>query len=249
MHEFKPISKKTISQEIVEQVLSLIRTNSFKPGDKLPSEKDLCRAFNVGISSVREAMKILKTTGLIRAANKGKVILAAESTDRPVLMLDDDGTNIHEVFEARKLIEIELSALAAMRATSEDIKKMKQILAEMTNLQSATIAGDISFHRALVNSVHNSVFGDIYNSITGLLFQHFKYYSFIFDDGRHTEDYTKEIVEDHLRILTAIESGDCESAKQAMREHLDNAERKLLASLEAKVRKMDPIPSGFQVKS
>jgi len=226
MHEFKPISKKTISQEIVDQILLLIRANSFKPGDKLPSERDLSRAFNVGRSSVRQAMKILKSAGLVRTTNRGKMILAMEAKDRPVFILED-GTNIHEVFEARKLIEIELSALAANRATPEDINGMKQVLAETSHLQSATVVGDIGFHRALVNSAHNSVFEKIHNSITGFLFQHLKYYSFIFD-RRKTEDCMKKCFEDHLKILTAIESGDPEFAKQAMREHLDYVEKNLL---------------------
>lgn len=220
MHEFKPISKKTISQEIVEQILSLIRANSFKPGDRLPGEEDLSRAFNVGKGSVREAMKMLKSAGIVRTTPRGKAILAGEPKERPLSILDDNGANIDEVFEARKLIEIELSALAAKRATPEDISAMKQMLVETSDPESATIAGDMGFHRALVNSAHNSVFRGIYSSITDLFFQHFKYDSILHDDRRQNEDYMRENTEGHLRILTAIESADSESAKQAMREHL-----------------------------
>jgi GntR family transcriptional repressor for pyruvate dehydrogenase complex len=238
MSQFKPIQKKTISSEIVEQVLSLIRTNQLKPGDRLPSERGLSQELNVGRSSVREAMKILEATGLIRTTNKGKVIREPADKELPTLLLTADRTNIHEVFETRKLMEIQLSGLAAERARPEDIEKMSQSLVQSDDPQRP-VAGDIGFHRALVDAAHNMVFSEVYHSITGLLFQHFKYYSLILGRQKNAEEYLKEVDAGHMKILEAIKTRDPEAAQEAMKVHLERAEEMLIASLGSEIQGSD----------
>src|SRR3974390_1931157 len=118
MPQFKTIQKRTLSGEVVEQILSMIHSNQLKPGERLPSERELSRAFNIGRSSLREAIKILKTTGLVRTTTRGKEICLPRSAKIPAFNLAADLTNIREVFEARKAIEIERSGFAADRASS-----------------------------------------------------------------------------------------------------------------------------------
>ncbi|MFH1090208.1 MAG: FadR/GntR family transcriptional regulator [Pseudomonadota bacterium] len=228
MPNFKPIVKTTISNEIVEQVLSMIHSKKFKPGDRLPSERELSRAFKVGRSSVREAMKILEATGLVKTTNRGMFV--CELKDRTAFTLDAELTNIHEVFEARKIMEIELAALAARRATPKDMNKMSRSLIEPDKRHEA-IAADIAFHRALAEAAHNSVFIEIYNLIAGLLFQTFKYYSHL-EGVEDVPTYAKQIFRDHERIFQAVKSRDPAASKRAVRKHLDNAEIKLLTALE-----------------
>jgi|GEM_PF-949829 len=232
--QFKTIQKRTLSSEVVEQILSMIHTNQLQPGDRLPSERELSRAFNIGRSSVREAIKILETTGLVRTTTRGKEICLPRSAKIPAFNLAADLTNIREVFEARKAIEIELSGLAAERASSEEIAVMRQALIAEGASQSVVAAADIAFHRALARSAHNSVLSEVYNSITGLLFQHFKYYPLSWANRKEDpKQFILRVNKNHVAIIDAIEARDVAGAKLAMQMHLDRAEAGLLAALDA----------------
>ncbi len=243
-HQFKALRKKTLSGEMVEQILSLIDNKELRQGDKLPSERELCRAFAIGRSSVREAIKVLETAGLVRTTTRGKEICATRAAAFPDFNLDADATTIREVFEARKMIEIELTGLAAERASREDMAAMKEAVGAPSASESALMAADIAFHRALVNAAHNSVLSEVYNSITGLLFQNFKYYFLL--RTKRSEDLRStlcRITGDHLAIVAGIEAGDPAAAMRAMRSHLDRAESFLLASLNARYgAEGDPLP-------
>ncbi len=234
---FKTIQKRTLSGEVVEQILSLIHSGQLRPGDKLSSERELSQAFNIGRSSVREAIKILETTGLVRTTTRGKEICLPRSANIPGFDIAADRTNIREVFEARKAIEIELSGLAAERASSDEVHAMQQALIVEDATRSAVAAGDIAFHRALVRSAHNSVLSEVYNSITGLLFQHFKYYPLAWANNKEDpKQFILRVNKDHMAIISAIEARDAALAKLAMKTHLDRAESGLLASLDEQYR-------------
>ncbi len=231
--QFRTIQKRTLSGEVVEQILSMIHSNQLQPGDRLPSERELCRAFNIGRSSVREAIKILETTGLLRTTTRGKEICQPRSAKIPTFNLAADLTNIREVFEARKAIEVELSGLAAERASPEEIGAMRQTLVAENASGSVVAAGDIAFHRVLARSAHNSVLSEVYNAITGLLFQHFKYYPLSWASSKEDpKQFIRRVNQNHLDIIEAIAAHDVERAKLAMQTHLDRAEAGLLASLD-----------------
>jgi GntR family transcriptional regulator, transcriptional repressor for pyruvate dehydrogenase complex len=257
--EFKTIRRRTLSGEVVEQILSLIHSNQLQPGDRLPPERELCRAFNVGRSSVREAIKILETTGLVHATKRDKEISIPRATKVPEFNFAADRTNIREVFEARKAIEIELSGFAAQRATSEEIATMRQALISEGATRSVLAAGDIAFHRALVRSAHNSVLSEVYNAITGLLFQHFKYYPLSWVNNKEDpKEFVLRVNKNHLAIIEAIEAHDVARAKLAMQVHLDRAEAGLLASLDEQYLATNdvagrdvnqPLPNASQVES
>jgi GntR family transcriptional regulator, transcriptional repressor for pyruvate dehydrogenase complex len=234
-HQFRPIQKRTLSSEMVEQILSLIHTKQLRVGDKLPSERELGRAFNIGRSSVREAIKILETTGLLRTTTRGKEICAARPGGIPDFNLTANATNIREVFEARRMIEIELTGLAAERASPADIAAMRQAVTTPDESAGAIMAGDIAFHRALVNSAHNSILSEVYNSITGLLFQNFKYYV-LATQREALKTYMRRVANDHLAIIAGIDAGNAAAAKLAMQTHLDRAESSLFASLDGQYR-------------
>jgi DNA-binding FadR family transcriptional regulator len=140
-------------------------------------------------------------------------------------------TSIHEVFETRKLMEIELVGLAAERSTQEDIKKMQEAIIDTNTIEDVS-ASDASFHRSLVEAARNSVFSAVYQLVIGLLFQTHRYYSFLKHDEEF-ETFLRNIFDQHGKILKAIESHDVSSAKEAIKEHLDYAEKKLLGSIEA----------------
>jgi GntR family transcriptional regulator, transcriptional repressor for pyruvate dehydrogenase complex len=238
-----------LSGEVVEQILSMIESNQLKPGDRLPSERELSRTFNIGRSSLREAIKILETTGLVRTTTRGKEICLPHSAKIPELNLAADLTNIREVFEARKAIEIELAGLAAERASPKEIAVMRQALITEGASQSVVAATDIAFHRALARSAHNSVLSEVYNSITGLLFQHFKYYPVSWANRKEDpKEFIERVNKYHLAIIEAVEARDVAGAKLAMQRHLDRAEAGLLAALDAQYVATNDQPLDLRIR-
>ncbi len=235
-NHFKPIEKKTISSEIVEQILSLIRSNTLKPGNRIPSERELSEIFSVGRGSVREAMKILESTGLIKSSNKGKFVRQTTANDLGVFLLEMNQTTIGEVLEVRRMIEIQLAGMAAERATPEDIEKMSGALEGANDINSMS-AGDLAFHRALVDATHNSVASTMYNSVTGSIFKLFKHYPTLLNRSNSNLRATINLVlQEHKNILEAIKSGDPSAAQEAMKIHLDSSEQKILNAMEAKLK-------------
>jgi len=76
--QFKRIKKTTIPDEIIDQIHSMILTGELSPGDRLPAERQLCEMFNVGRSSIREALKTLASIGIIRRDTVGTTVCASE---------------------------------------------------------------------------------------------------------------------------------------------------------------------------
>jgi len=224
MH-FEPVNRATVSGQIVEQIKSMVRGGNLTPGDKLPSERELSELLIAGRSSIREAMKVLETIGLIRRSRGAAVLCDPAEMEHSPFWLDASHQKIHEVFETRKLMEIGLAGLAAERATREDIKKMAKSIAKTFD-KHTIITSDISFHRALAHAAKNSVSSQVYNMVTRLLFQTHKYY-LLMENITGWEGFLKKILAQHRKILRAVESHKAESAKKAMEEHLEFAEKEL----------------------
>jgi GntR family transcriptional repressor for pyruvate dehydrogenase complex len=152
------------------------------------------------------------------------------SSSHHKLWLLDARTNIRDVFEMRKMIDIEAAALAAKRSTPEDLKKISETLVDTIEFQEM-IASDMSFHRAIVKATHNEIIFKVYNSVTAMLFQVYNYYSFLPEEETEKIEYVKEIYVEHKKILKAIESGKAGLAVESMREHFEFVEKKLLSNV------------------
>ena len=229
MVRFKPVNRTTVSGQIVDQIKSMVRRGNLTPGDKFPSERQLSELLKAGRSSIREAMKVLETIGLIQRKRGATVLCDPAEMEYSALWLDASHQEIHEVFETRKLMEIGLSGLAAERATREDIKAMAESIASTYDMHTV-ITSDVSFHRALAHAAKNSVSSQVYNMVTRLLFQTHKYYLRM-ENIENQEGFFKKFLAQHNKILTAVESHDAEDAKKAMEEHLEFAEKELLGKM------------------
>jgi GntR family transcriptional repressor for pyruvate dehydrogenase complex len=226
MVRFKPVNRTTVSGQIVDQIKSMVRSGNLTPGDRFPSERQLSELLKAGRSSIREAMKVLETIGLIRRKRGATVLCDPAEMEHSALWLDASHQEIHEVFETRKLMEIGLSGLAAERATREDIKTMAESIARVYD-KHTVITSDISFHRAVVHAAKNSVSSQVYNLVTRLLFQTHKYY-LLMENIEIQEGFFEKFLAQHGKILLAVESHNVEGAKKAMEEHLEFAEKELL---------------------
>src|SRR5262244_2987720 len=132
--DLAPIKSTRIYEEIVRQIKSMITEGRLKSGDQLPPERDLAEKFLVSRTSVREALRALESRGLIEIrAGEGAFIrdISVETLIEPLaLVILPHREAVGELFEARRLLEPAISALAARRATREELTEMERILEE-----------------------------------------------------------------------------------------------------------------------
>ena len=155
----KPVSRTTLSEQVAMQLAAELEAKRWNPGEKLPSEADLCKVFNVGRSTLREALKSLSFIGMIRmragggsyvAEQRSKYLDGSRLLAKSVLTTDKI---VDDFCEVRLLIEAEIAGLCAQRATEEDLRKLEGIVHEMKTLIDQDGKGfsdlDLRFHMAI----------------------------------------------------------------------------------------------------
>jgi len=218
--EIAPIKSTRIYEEIVRQVKQMIAEGRLKSGDRLPPERDLAEKFVVSRTSVREALRVLESLGLIEIrAGEGTFVrgVSVESLIEPLaLVMAAQREAIGELFEARRVLEPAIAALAAGRATPEEIHEMERILedqAEEIAAGKTGLAQDAAFHAAIGTAAHNRAITRIAHAIMDLLTQSRE--ESLNTPGRPTRSH-----QDHRRILQAITRRNATAARQAMLDHL-----------------------------
>src|SRR5437870_1218229 len=133
----RTVRRAAVTDEIVAALVSLILDRGLRPGDKLPSERELMVHLSVGRSSLREAIRTLGALGMVEVAVGSGMYVADGGTSaltRPLSWgLLMGGQSTRDVIDARRVIEVELVGLAAERATEEDLAA----IAEQLNLLRA----------------------------------------------------------------------------------------------------------------
>ena len=200
----------------------MITEGKLAPGERLPSETNLCAALNVGRSTLREALRSLAFVGLVRV-RAGDGTYVAEGS-RPLLDRMMSKTLLHsekrlaEIREARLLLETELVALAAKRANDRDRVRLKTLSEELG--RSAAGKGrpyhlvDLDFHLAIAEASHNSVLIHLLKDIQELL-------SDWIAKSQEFPGAMKSAQTHHRKILQFVLSGNAEKARKEMRQHLE----------------------------
>src|SRR5215475_2892019 len=232
--DLAPIKSTRIYEEIVRQVKSMIAEGRLKGGDRLPPERDLADKFVVSRTSVREALRALESLGLVEIRPGEGTFVRQVSIDSLVeplaLLMVSQREGIGELFEARRLLEPSLAALAATRATPEEVQEMERILDEQAKEVAAGrtgLAQDAEFHAAIGAAAHNRAITRIAHAVMDLLRQSRE--ESLNTPGRPTRSH-----EDHRRLLTAIRARDEGAARQAMTDHLQAVEGLVLGDRESR---------------
>lgn len=219
-------NKTTLSKQIVENILDKIKAGELGPGDKLPSEKELVEIYDVNRNSVREALRTLDIMNVIYIQQgKGAFVtsleteLLVEHLDF-VFMIEDSA--IYNLFEARRILEPEMAAIAAIRATDEEIKKMIDFLSKEDKEDI-----DADLHQMIIEITKNPILIRFMNSIWSLLDISRKKTSVL--PGVEEKTYKH-----HKLIVNAIVEHDPELAKKYMKEHIDFIESSYLQSISVK---------------
>jgi len=215
------IERVTTTQAIVSQLIELIKSGRLKPGDRLPSENELMQMLGVGRSSIREAKQTLVALNLIEAyPGRGSFIkeIKAEAAINPeMIALLLTGEHLLALHEAREMLEVRVAALAAQRATEEDLAAMArslQALEQAVAAQHSVYDAGLEFHRALVEAAQNPVLTSLYQVIMGLLQQ---YQRPVYE--QHSDAQAE--LDHHRRIYESICARDAALAQETMRVHLE----------------------------
>lgn len=163
------IQKKSLAQEVASKIEEQIAVGHYKINEKLPIEAALMQSFGVGRSSIREAMKILANSGLLRIQQGvGTFVEQINSTREPMdqrLMR----ANAQDLDEVRQLLEMKIAEKAALNRSEDDIVLMKEhllnrlIAANKNNLEDC-VEADIQFHVAIAEASKNEILADLYKS-------------------------------------------------------------------------------------
>lgn len=155
--------QRNMSDKIFEQISRLIQSGQIPEGYVFPNESVLCEQLSVGRSTIREAYKALELSGYVTRTKRGTIVNSyATILEATPLKSVVAGTNDEHFMEYRLMLEGQAAALAADRATEEDIAQLQEIADAIISYSSGTdydqiVALDRSFHEAIVSLSHNAL--------------------------------------------------------------------------------------------
>jgi GntR family transcriptional repressor for pyruvate dehydrogenase complex len=232
---FQPIKPKKVSTQIAEQIRTSILNGEFSPGDKLPPERELAEMFGVSRPSVREALNILSSSGMVMSYQGGGTVvmsLVDPAMGHPLSeLIRVEQERALDVIEVRKGMESWTAFYAAQRALPEDLRRLEEIVGGMQrNLEDFRPSEDLdaNFHIVIARSTHNIVWLHLMQSLFDVMkeFQQSVWRAVYLTSEDHHLLYTH-----HRRIFEAIRAKDAEAARTAMIEHLNFAEQRSSAYL------------------
>jgi GntR family transcriptional repressor for pyruvate dehydrogenase complex len=226
-----------LSDAVAGQLMSQLRSGAYRPGDRLPPEREMAIRFGVSRTVIREAVGALASRGAL-VIRPGAGVFASEidasvATESLAMLIDASGKMSYEnVHEVREAIECRVASLAAQRATAEDIRAIELALtaAESAPTGDSFAVADAAFHLALADAAHNELFRVILEAISEIMVEVRRQSAYLPGTRPH-------VVTDHRTIAQAVVSRDAASAVQAMGRHLANS-RDIVLELDAALRRL-----------
>ncbi len=228
----KPITPQKVYLQAMNQIRSLIEDGHYKPGDRLPAERQLAEELAVSRPSVRQALGGLQALGLIRVKAGGGAFVAGPADDFAELLLSREDNPL-EILEARLAMEPSIAELAARKRTSSDLHRLRQMLEDMAmELDEGRhpVDGDREFHLAIAQAAHNDALyvsmSRIVGQMSGSIWREVK------KKGLSGEGLALKYHEQHSRLYEAIKKGDERRARAVMRAHLQGITVDLMEEVE-----------------
>ncbi len=226
---FKSIKRQRVSDEIVNQVKSLISQGTLKPGDRLPPERELIKEFGVSRPSIREALNSLVAQGFLEVKQGNRTFVKSVTSEKiqdPLsLLLKADTQKIFDLIEVRKAMEAWGASQAAQRVSEEDIRRLQEIIGQMkTALEKGKSweKQDADFHLAMAQATHNTIQTHMMFTIYDLLRESV---ARVFRDQGKAE----KLFQQHYRIFKAIKNRAPDEARERILEHLNYVESEVKA--------------------
>lgn len=221
MDSFIPVVRLTLAEQIAMQISSMISKGTWKAGDKLPSELQLCKFLRVGRSSLREAMKSLGFVGIVEV-HPGEGTFIARGPSRLLERIVTQGifhgaNDLTELLETRIALEPELAALCAQRVTDDELSNLDNLMDQMQRAlphdRNHFAELDLSFHLAIGTGSKNRALSGCLKAIRGPLNE-------LITKGALSAGGCEVAYPQHRKIVEAIKQRSPSKARSAMRAHL-----------------------------
>jgi len=233
---FTVVSRSTLPEEIANRMLTQIREQELRPGDKLPPERDLARMMDVSRPVVREALRALALMRVVDIRQGDGTYITSLEPRQLIAHLDfvfaKDSVALVQLLEARRVVEAGNVRLAAIRATERHVAELEELvlaLEECIDDPQRFSELDIALHVAVCAAADNFLLLQFMNIVSAL--------------GRVSRERTgglravrEAAVVDHRRMLDALRAHDPDAAEHAMLDHLDHVEAGLRSAIDAEDR-------------
>ncbi len=227
--ESNNLQGRRLHETIVQRFHTMIQEGALVHGAKLPAERVLAEQLKVGRSSVREAIRTLELQGLVVSKHGSGTFINTQSLEAvATLMTSNRGAGdpsaaerqLRDIFEVRHLLEPQLAALAAQRATPEDVERLATILEEQQRqiMEGETgVDADTEFHFALATATHNTALVKVVSAVEDVLRQSR-------DQSLQQPGRPERSLASHHQILEMVQARDAIGAREAMEHHLTAVE-------------------------
>lgn len=225
------MARRPLAEGLAESLQESIVNGTYPPGSQVPNENELSRESGLSRPTVREAIKLLQTKGLVRiVAGRGTFVspMTEWSLLDPLLLVArsklevDSSTWSRRLLEARRLVEVGSAGLAAEHRTAEHLAEMEELVAIMARAAAAGnvvqfVDADIRFHRVILEATGNSFIVALFNPLEEVL-RLTRYQTSAHSDVRN------HAMVHHENIMSAIAMGDSAGSSEAMSRHIDQTE-------------------------
>jgi GntR family transcriptional repressor for pyruvate dehydrogenase complex len=234
-----------LPRQVVGEIRKNIIAGTWKPGSKLPPERELTVYFGVSRSVIREAISILMAFGLLRSRQGGGVYVC-ETIDDSIFeslafILPANPHTLRELMTVRKALEGKAAELAAQAATQTDLEDIETAAKGIRT--APTIPGKIQtgleFHHAVARASHNHLLARLVTSLSDLFVASHRV-------TLQSREAQLTAVQDHREISRAIQNRDPGRARRTMEEHLDLTEKQLGSLLQGEPRPRHPARSRIE---
>lgn len=227
MLTFKPVESKSLAEAVAEQLMAMVAKGQLKPGDRLPTEPELMKQFNVGRSTLREGVKSLVVAGLLETKRSSGTFVSESYTEFLSQRLNWDMVfstqDLRHIIDVRCALEEKAAALAAEGATDAQKEKLAQHVEAICDISMGpenAVENDIAFHETVAEASQNPLLLNLILSVRQMLHGHIR--SGFFRRGYTNQSEADLIADLHRPIVDAIRAGRPEEAKKAMHAHFEN---------------------------
>lgn len=217
----KKVSKNTVAAQVINQLTDLIRGGSLKPGDRLPSEREMAEQLGVSRPPLRESLRALEYAGIIETRYGDGIYVKSDEfpiDSNPMFSNLLNQFTLEEMIEMRKIVEKAAVRFAIERAEEDDfdaLKKIQDKTRKSIGDKEKFIECDFAFHSAIAEAAGNSMLYKTVQTMRKLMaeFNH---------ELLGSKTYRTNVSTQHGIILDAIMKRDATAALEAMDKHLDN---------------------------